>query len=105
MPSNLHPAKWGPADRTWDPFIENLIRERGFGVEREYVGIVSRERAEQIRRGMKTAGRHLKVAVKSFWRPCPGCDAGGPECCFHVSFTAYDPEVARQYKARQAQTS
>lgn len=103
MPNRLHPAKWGPKDRTFDEFVGKLVAERGFGHEREYVGVVELERANEVRRGMRNAGRHLGVSVKAFWKPCPtGCAEGGPECRYHISFTAYDPEVARAYKNQQS---
>lgn len=104
MPSKLdHWAKRGPRDSSFDHFIQKLLDERGFGFEREYVGIVTQDRANQVRLGMRKAGQHLGVSVKAFWKPCEGCKDGGNDCRFHVSFTAYDPEVARDYKARLAE--
>ena len=105
MPNRLHPAKWGPRTTVFDDHIRNLISERGYGTAREYVGIVDQERAETVRRGMRNAGRHLGVSVKAFWTQCPGCKDGGEECRYHVSFTAYDPEAARAYKQKQAQSA
>lgn len=106
MPNRLHPAKWGPRTKEFDPLIQNLIRERGFGAEREYFGIETEERAETVRRGLRNAGRHLETAVKAFWKPCPNpgrCQHGGPNCQFHVYFTAYDKQAAAAYKASQAE--
>ena len=98
MATKLHPAKWGPADLTWDPFINKLISERGYGYERIYFGVTTPERAEQVRRGLRGAGRHLDVAVKAFWEKCPGCEPGGADCRYHVRYTAYSKEAARAFK-------
>lgn len=105
MPNRLHPAKWGPRDTSWDPFVQKLLAERGYGHEREYVGVTTQERADEVRRGLRRAGNHLGASMKVFWRQCTGCADGGPECRYHVSFTAYDKEVARAYKQRAAQNA
>lgn len=91
----------GPRNTDFDDYIRKLVEDRGYGVEREYVGVTTQERAEEVRRRMRTAGRHLAVAVKAYWNECQGCDAGGPECAYHVKFTAYRPEDARRYKSRR----
>jgi hypothetical protein len=91
----------GPRDETWDQFIADLAT-RGYGHERQYVGIATEERADQVRRKLRTAGKHQGVAVKAYWRECGGCEAGGPDCAYHVHYTIYDPAAARRYKARQA---
>jgi hypothetical protein len=88
--------------RHFDRYIDALVEEEGFGREREYVGITTQERADEVRRGLRTAGRHRGVSVKAYWTPCGGCAAGGAACAWHVHFSAYDPEDARAYKERQA---
>lgn len=92
----------GPRDSSYDHHVRRLISERGYGAERHYFGIATPERAREVRSKLATAGRHLGVSVKAFWLECGGCQAGGADCRYHVSFTCYDPAAARQYKARQA---
>lgn len=89
-------------DDSWNHFISELVEEDGFGAERTYFGIGTRERAEEVRRKLRTAGKHHEVSVKAFWNECKGCKEGGPDCRFHVKFSAYDPEDAKRYKAEQA---
>ena len=89
-------------NRDYDDYISRLVEEEGYGRERTYFGITTRERAEAVRRGMKTAGRHLGVAVKSYWKECQGCPEGGESCAYHVKFTTYHPDAAKKYKERQA---
>lgn len=105
MPNRLHPAKWGPRDRAFDDLLGRLVAERGYGHAREYVGVTTPERAEQVRRGIRAAGRHLGHSVKAFWKACPGCEDGGADCRFHIEFTAYDQSAARAYRARQQQNA
>ena len=92
-------------DDSFDHFIESLVNEEGFGVERTYFGITTPERANEVRNKLRTAGKHHEVSVKAFWRECEGCKDGGLECRFHVFFTAYDPEVAKQYMAHKAKVT
>jgi hypothetical protein len=92
----------GPRDESWDRYILRLVRERGYGHEREYVGIADEQRAETVRKKLRTAARHQGVSAKVFWRPCGGCEHGGPGCAYHVAYTVYDPAAARAYKGRQA---
>lgn len=101
MPSQVRIIS-GPRDESWDRYIARLVQERGFGHEREYVGISDEKRANEVRRKLCTAGRHHGVSVKAFWQPCGGCEHGGPDCAYHVSYTAYDRDSARAYKDRQA---
>lgn len=100
MPSQVRIIS-GPRDQSWDRYIARLIQERGYGHEREYVGIADERRADEVRRKLRTAGKHHGVSVKAFWKACGGCDAG-EDCAYHVSYTAYDPASARAYKDRQA---
>lgn len=91
----------GPRNTSFDDHIRKLVEEEGFGRERQYFGIEDPERAEVVRRRMRTAGQHLGVSIKAFWKECTGCANGGPSCRFHVYYTAYDPAVARDYKSKQ----
>ena len=86
----------------WDDIIQSLIDAGAWGNEQTYFGIEDPERADKIRRAFKTAGRHKGVSVKSFWKECAGCKDGGAECRYHVYYTIYDMDVARQYKSKQA---
>ena len=101
MPSQVRIIS-GPRDQSWDRYVARLIQERGFGHERHYVGITDEKRADEVRRKLRTAGRHHGVSIKAFWLPCKGCEHGGPDCAYHVSYTAYDLASARAYKGQQA---
>jgi hypothetical protein len=92
----------GARDRNFDHYIADLVEGEGFGTQREYYGIENADRAEVVRRKLRTAGAHLGVSVKAFWGECGGCANGGPSCRYHVYFTAYDPDAARAYKQKQA---
>lgn len=106
MPTRRPPWQWHQnRDTTFDEFLRGLLAERGFGAEREYYGITSEERAREVRQKFRTAGRHLQVSVKAFWSDCSGCDNGGPDCRYHVHFSAYDPEKARAYMARKSKAA
>lgn len=101
MPSQVRIIS-GPRNTSFDHFIADLVEQDGYGSERNYFGITSQERADEVRRRLRQAGRHLGVSVKAFWYGCTGCQNGGHDCRFHVSFTAYDPGEARRYKAGKA---
>lgn len=88
-------------NREFDHFIADLLHEDGYETERVYFGITTKARAEEVRRGLRTAGRHNKVSVKAFWQECEGCEDGGESCAYHVLFTAFDPDKAKEYKAHQ----
>jgi hypothetical protein len=100
----------GPRNKSFDHYIEDIIGRGGWEIEHDYFGIQDEDGADFIRRKMRTAGRHMNppVAVKAFWKPCPGvdkgCELGGPECRYHVKFTVYNMELARKFKEK-VQTS
>lgn len=90
----------------WDDLIRDAARS--LGNENTYFGIVNNERADKVRRGLRTAGRHIGVAVKAYWKECPEagrCSLGGNDCQFHVYYTVFDMDTARSYKARAAQAA
>jgi hypothetical protein len=94
----------GPRNTVYDQFIRALVNERGYGHERIAVGCEDQAEADRDRRGLREAGRHLGVSVRSFWRAgCEGCPAGGPACRFHVHYTVFRPEAAARYMARKTQ--
>lgn len=92
----------GPRDESWDRYIRRLVDERGYDHERQYVGIEHEQRAREVRGKLRTAGRHQGVSVKAYWKPCSGCDQGGPSCAYHVFYSAFDLAAARRYKAQQS---
>lgn len=92
----------GPRNQDWDDYVRKLVEERGYAHERHYVGVPTQERADEVRRRLRAAGRHLGVAMKVFWSECNGCEHGGQECAYHVRYTAYHPDDARKYKSRQS---
>jgi hypothetical protein len=94
-------------DERFDEYLRDLITAKGFGHERHYAGLVTQEEADEIRRKLRSAGKHLGVSVRVFWEPCgkPGrCPAGG-SCGFHVRYTAFRTADARAFKTRQARRS
>ena len=101
MPSKVRIIA-GPRNTAFDHYIEDVIGAGAWGVEHDYFGITNVERADYVRRKLRMAGRHMDppVAVKAYWKPCTGCANGGPDCQFHVKFTVYDMDIARQYKAK-----
>jgi len=86
----------------WDNIIQSLMDAGAWKQEQTYFGITDPDRADSIRRAFKTAGKHKGVAVKSYWKECGGCKDGGSDCRFHVHFTIYDMDEARNYKVKQA---
>jgi hypothetical protein len=102
MPSQVRIIA-GPRNTAWDGYIQDVIDTGAWEKEHEYFGVTDPERADSIRRRLRNAGRHLGVSVKAFWRECNGCKNGGPGCRYHISYTVYDPDTARRYKARQTQ--
>lgn len=95
----------GPRNVSFDHYIEDIIGRGAWGEDHEYFGITDPERADYVRRKLRTAGRHIEppVAVKAFWHECAGCNDGGPDCRYHVTFAVYDMETARQYKSKHQQ--
>ena len=91
----------GPRNTNFDHFISDLVRERGYGVQRTWHGIGDQYRADQIRRRLAQAGRHLGISVKSYWQEVKDCKPSGGQCTFHVYYTAYDKPSARAYKRGQ----
>ena len=87
---------------SFDRYIRDQVEQVGFGVERKYYGIITPGRADEVRRGLRRAGRHLGVAVKAFTASCTGCRDGGHDCRHHVLFTSYSMEAARVYMRQKA---
>ena|SRR5215472_15336035 len=89
----------------WDDLVRDLINRGAYGVENDYFGIATQDRADKIRRAIRTAGGHLGVGRKVYWKECPNpgrCKNGGSDCKFHVYYTIYDLDEAREYKVKQA---
>lgn len=88
--------------REWD----ELVRAAPQGAEHTYGGVVTQERADRVRRCIRTAAKHLGLGAKVYWQPCrsPGKCPFGADCGWHVSYTLYDLDAAREYKSRQANT-
>lgn len=90
----------------WDHLVEDVLNRNALGTEHDYFGCASQERADAIRRHIRTAAKRKQVGSRVYWKPCPtpgACANGGPGCTHHVYYTLFDMEVARQYKARQAE--
>lgn len=82
--------------------IRSQVEQFGYGVELEYFGLEDPVQADEVRRGLRRAGKKLGVAVKAYTAWCGGCRHGGPACRQHVMFTTYDLEAARQYMAAKS---
>lgn len=92
------------AAESFDHYIRDQVATDGFKVEWTYFGCETEARADEVRRGLRRAGQHLRVSVKVFITECQGCRHGGPECRYHVPFTSYDSQDARAYMAAKAAT-
>ena len=87
----------------WDALVRDVMTRNAYRVEHTYFGINGEDRADKVRRSLRTAAGHLGVAAKVFWYDCGGCANGGADCTHHVSYTIYPLEDARAYKAGRAQ--
>lgn len=87
----------------WDQLVADLL-SGGLGKQETYGGIASEERADEVRRKIRTAARKREVASKVYWGPCdkPGQCGFGRDCTHHVYITFYDMEQGRKYKAQQS---
>jgi len=87
----------------WDDLVRSVAA--ALGVEHDYFGCATEERADEVRKKIRTAARHQGHGCKAYYKPCPSpgaCASGGPACTHHVYFTLYPIEAAREYKAKQA---
>lgn len=87
----------------WDDLVRGALGS--LGIEYDYFGIANADRADAVRRGIRTAARHQGLGCKAFYGECkqPGaCQDGGPDCRYHVYYTLYNLDEARKYKAQQA---
>ena len=87
---------------SFDQYIRDQVERAGFGAEWVYYGITNPGRADEVRRGLRRAGKHLDVAVKAYTAECGGCRNGGAGCRYHVLFTTYTMEAARAYMKQTA---
>ena len=90
----------------WDVKVTAWLEEYGYDNEQVYGGIEGEDRADEVRKKIKTAARRAGFTAKTYWNVCnaaPGKCPYDPKCTHHVKFSFYDPEVARQYKTKQAQ--
>lgn len=104
MPSQTRILPAGGRNVSWDHFIQDILDRDAWREENHYYGITDEERAAQVRRGLRQAGRHMNpnVAVHTYYYPCAGCKNGGPDCRFHVLYSVHTMEEARAYKAKIA---
>lgn len=89
----------------WDHLVRGLINDGKLGQEQIYGGCASEERADHVRRKIRTAARKQDVASKVFWKPCdkPGKCSFGADCTHHVYITLYPLADGQAYKVKQAQ--
>lgn len=89
----------------WDDLVRDVIGRSAWREEHDYFGITNQDRADKVRRAIRTAAKHQGVSVKVYWNPCPApgkCANGGADCQYHVYYTIFDLDEARSYKAKQA---
>lgn len=88
----------------WDDIIKALMDQNIWRTEQTYGGITTEERADKVRRCLRTAGRHKGVGSKVYYKPCdaPGKCKFGADCSYHVQYAIFDLEEARQYKTQQS---
>ena len=87
------------------PRWDDLVRGAQLGVEHDYYGCASEDRADTVRKCIRTAARHQGHGSKVYYKPCPepgACANGGADCTHHVYYTLYDLDDARAYKAKQS---
>lgn len=88
----------------WDRVVADVLDRKGFGKEDIYGGCKDEERADRVRRAVRTAARKRDLAAKVFWRPCDSKSCGfGADCAYHVYITLYEMAAGRDYKAKQSQ--
>lgn len=89
----------------WDRLVDAVLAGKGLGNEETYGGVTSEERADRVRRAIRTAARKRDVASKVYYKPCdsPGRCAFGSDCAYHVLLTFFDLDAGRAYKAQQSQ--
>lgn len=88
----------------WDDLVRDALSR--LGEEHDYFGVTTQARADEVRRKIRTAAKRQGLGAKVFWKECPNpgnCSDGGPDCQFHTYYTLYNMELARAYKAQQAQ--
>lgn len=102
MPSQVRMPRYVSQKNStqWDDVIRAVSGK--LGEESTYFGCATEERATEVYRKLKTAATHQGFGRKVFYYPCAGCKDGGQDCRYHVSFTLYDMETARAYKAQQS---
>lgn len=91
----------------WDDIIGDLMRGNTWRAEQTYGGITNQDRADRVRRCLRTAAKHKGIAAKVYWNECdqPGKCMFGDDCAFHVKYSIFPLEEARNYKSQQAQKS
>jgi hypothetical protein len=93
--------------------LRDLVAAEGFGAERVWVGAADQERADDIRRGLRRAAAHLRIACWAVYHLCdqgPDCAdghefcklAGDGACVWHVHFRAHRIEDARAFMREKA---
>lgn len=89
----------------WDDLLQRMVDAKLYHQERPYVGIVTEDEADRVRRAMATAGkRRTDASVKAYWKECGGCGCtadDGSAGRYHVMITLYYPDEALRYKQQQ----
>jgi hypothetical protein len=89
----------------WDRLVQSVIDAGQLRHEHTYGGISGEERADKIRRAIRTAAKHLGHASKVYWTECdsPGSCAFGDDCTHHVRFSIFSLDEGRQHMASRSQ--
>lgn len=82
----------------WDDLVRDIIGRDALRQQHTYFGIVNNERADRVRRAIRTAAKHQGYASQVYWTECPDagkCKLGGSDCAFHVNYTLFTLEEGR----------
>ena len=89
----------------WDDLVRSVISAGKLRDEHTYGGITNNERADRVRRCIRTAAKKAGYASKVYWTECDaaGKCAFGADCAYHCNFALFDLQEGREYKAKMAQ--
>ncbi|MHB1595378.1 MAG: hypothetical protein ACYCO9_16345 [Streptosporangiaceae bacterium] len=89
----------------WDRLVQSVVASGQLRQEHTYGGCGSEERADKVRRAIRTAAKHLGHAAKVYWNECdsPGSCAFGDDCTHHVKFSIFSLDEGRAHMASRSQ--
>jgi hypothetical protein len=90
----------------WDQLVQGIIGSGALRQEQVYFGITNPDRADKVRRGIRTAAKRTGHASRVYYSECPDaghCALGGNDCAYHVNFTVFTLDEGRQEMASRGQ--